>query len=333
MTVRIGLIAVVCMLGSTSVLVAQSGLYFSEDGNSNGLWSLNTSTGASNNLGVTGVTTRTVGLAPSSMATHLFGSSRADLHQIRTDGSGFGNLGGADCEGMGYHRSADILYATRDGAFFTLDSSVGGQVNSLPNPSKLDYEGIAFDIKRGLVWALVGGGSGDTTLYAYEPTSQIWSKMFDTQIDWHTPGLAHDPKADLLYVKDTVTSALISIDPNTGNLQKVGDTRLSTGGGLAYVTQPVSLESNLYQLKPADQVAMTSYDGMPGGLVMLFAVEVNGIPIFSKVGAGRFDAQGVWSFGGTVPGGLSRTQVTMVAMGFSAPGTVGISNELLLTFN
>ena len=119
----------------------------------------------------------------------------------------------------------------------------------------------------------------------------------------------------------------------SGALWKVGDTQLNLGGGLAYVTEPVSLESNLYQLNAGDQVVLTTYDGLPGGLAALFAVDVNGTPVFIKVFIGKFDSQGLSSVGGTVPGGLSGLQVTMLALGFSAPGQIDVSNEVVLDFN
>ena len=65
-------------------------LYFSQDGNANGLYTLDTSTGAPTFVGATGVNASTVGLTPSASDSLLYGSRPFALLHISADGMGFG---------------------------------------------------------------------------------------------------------------------------------------------------------------------------------------------------------------------------------------------------
>jgi hypothetical protein len=102
----VGVVLVMAFAGNA---VAQQGLYFSEDSNPNGLYSLDTTTGAATHLGSSGVTSATVGLAPTESMTELFGSSWTRLHRMRTDGSGYTDLGEAYAEALGYDSTTDTL--------------------------------------------------------------------------------------------------------------------------------------------------------------------------------------------------------------------------------
>ena len=62
---------------------ASAALYFSQDGNTNGLFSVDVTTGAATPVGISGVTGSTVGLAPSPDSAVLFGSKWSTLLSIQ----------------------------------------------------------------------------------------------------------------------------------------------------------------------------------------------------------------------------------------------------------
>ena len=235
-------VAVVLVMALTGSAMAQQGLYFSEDYNSDGLYSLSTTTGAATHLGSSGVTSATVGLAPTESMTELFGSSWTRLHRMRTDGSGYADLGEAYAEALGYDSTTDTLYGMLNSSFFTLDPLGGGQVSSLPNPTGLDFEGLAFDEGRDVLWAIPGYADSDTWVWTYTPSTQTWTEVYDTGVDWIECGLAYNPFDDVLYAKSSGDATLYQIDLGTGLTSRIGSTGLTTGGGLAYVVpEPASL--------------------------------------------------------------------------------------------
>jgi len=325
-------LSAVMFLSTSAGVTAQSGLYFSEDNNPKGLYLIDPATGATKNIGLNGVVSGTVGLAPTAVPTDLYGSSPWDLLRTKTDGSGAGTIGPGTTEALAYHRSTSTLYGALNGSFFTLDPLIGGIVTNLPNPSGDDFEGLTFDIRRGVVWALPGFADSDTWLYYYTPDTGLWTRYMDTQIDWSEGSLAYDPKKDMLYIKDTVTSALIGIDVPNRNLFKIGDTRLNTGGGLAFVPEPVTLESTRYHLNAGDQFQLTTYDGLPGGACAVAVVDVSGKPLFQIVYLKAFDAAGQLQLPAVAPPGLSGLTATFLSFGFAVGPSLEMSNPMTLNF-
>lgn len=225
-TIRVA--AMLAVLGCAQSSFAQ--LYFSEDYNGGGLYTLDTATGAATNLGTSGVTSATVGLAPSGDPAVLFGSQWSQLLEINADGSGFSVVGGVGTEGLAYDPSTGTLYGSINGDFFLVDPLTGANVGTLASPGA-DIEGLAWG--RGGVFGLPGTGSD---LMFYNPGLDSWSLVGDTGIFWDSTGLAYDPIADVLYAKGNQDSLLYVIDPNTGGAVVVGDTGIPTGGGLAFLT-------------------------------------------------------------------------------------------------
>jgi hypothetical protein len=127
-------------------------------------------------------------------------------------------------------------------SFFTLDTTSGGTVTTLPNPTGLDFEGLAYDEGRDVLWAIPGYADFDTWVWTYTPSTQTWTEIYDTGVDWIECGLAYNPFEDVLYAKNSGDTTLYKIDLGTGVTSRIGSTGLTTGGGLAYVVpEPASL--------------------------------------------------------------------------------------------
>ena len=217
--------------GSSAFLGGLGPLFFSEDG-SGVLWTLDPNNGAATNVGVSGVTSSTVGLAPRD-ATTLFGSIWADIAIVQADGSNAAVLpGSVGTEGLAYDAASDTLYGAINGSFFTIDTVTGLMLASLPPPPG-DVEGIA--VGNGGVYGLIGFAGNDTNLHFYSFATSAWNVVGDTGIDWDLVGLAYDPSGNRLYAKGFQSSLLYRIDPATGATTVVGDTGLAQGGGLAWL--------------------------------------------------------------------------------------------------
>ena len=217
---------------STAVSGAHASLFFSQDNNGNGLFQIDTTTGAATLLGSTGVGSSTVGLAPSADPNVLFGSEPFELLRINADGSGATNLGGATSEGLAYDADSDTLYGQLNGDFFTLDQNTGAILTNLASAPG-DPDGLAFG--RGGVFGL--DDSADRLLF-YDVGTDVWSIIGSIGVAVNDPGLAYDPNADLLYAIGG--SDLLSIDPDSGVATVIGPTGLGpAGGGLAFVTARV----------------------------------------------------------------------------------------------
>lgn len=211
--------------------LAEAQLYFSEDGNSSGLYTLDTATGAATNVGTSGVTGSTVGLAPSASPGILFGTQWAQLLEIQADGSGSVVIGGDGQEGLAFDPATGTLYGAINGSFRTVDPATGlNQTALAAPPGGADVEGIAWG--NGGVYAIA---RFDTNLYFYDPGSDSWSTIGSTGITWDLAGLAFDPGTNTLYAKGSQDSNLYSIDPATGAATVIGDTGIANGGGLAFL--------------------------------------------------------------------------------------------------
>lgn len=229
------LVQVAVVVGAVLTLPGQitaGTLYFSVDLNANGLYRLDTSTGAATHLGSSGVGGTTVGLAPSSDLTTLFGSQPSGIVGISANGAGSTKLGDAVTEGLAYDPGTDTLYGTVNGEFFTIDSTNGEEAMKLASPGA-DIEGLAYG--NGLVYGLAGFSGPRGNLYSYSPLTDIWSFIAYTGVPFNLPGLAYDPIANVLYAKGSQDTFLYQIDPSTGVASVIGDTGIVNGGGLAYV--------------------------------------------------------------------------------------------------
>lgn len=175
--------------------------HFSQDRNSNGLYTIDTGTGAASlcGNGETGVTSATVGLSPgdnpgTGCSGNLSGSEPFGFQEIRGDGSGASSVGSTGIEGM----AQDALRGTIDGAIngsiFTVNRFTGAALLSLPAPGS-DVEGLARD-RAGGIFGL------DTTgvLKFFDIALNTWSVLGATGIvnGNFGVGLAYDVVDDLL---------------------------------------------------------------------------------------------------------------------------------------
>lgn len=233
-------LALALVVGSSGPVLAQGTgtLYFSEDSNPNGLFTLNTSTGAATLVesGATGVNSLTVGLTESANPALLYGSSWVNLHHINAHGSGFVNVGPINAEGLAFDPTGNLLYAALNGAFRSHNPANGSLVANLASPNA-DVEGLAFG--NGLVYGLAGAGAGMTgDLFAYNIGSNSWSRIGNTGVQFSGAGLAFDPFSNILYAKGNQNQNLYRIDPVTAAATIVGPTGRMQGGGLAFVPIP-----------------------------------------------------------------------------------------------
>jgi hypothetical protein len=214
-------------------------LYFSEDGQANGLWSLDTVNGASTNVGVSGVTGSTVGLTYEPVGDILLGSQPFGLLHIERDGSGSTVHGTLGIEGMAYDPAGNVLYGAINSRFFTVDPNAGLEITSLPSPG-FDAEGLAWNPTTGHVYAV-----GDhTNLAKYDSVANTWQTVGSTGINWDQGGLAYDPGRNVLYAcGEGAGSVLYEIDPATAVPTAIGDAGVTLQGGLAFAPGVVPFAS------------------------------------------------------------------------------------------
>jgi len=209
---------------------AFSALYFSQDNNGDGLFEIDINTGAATLVGISGVTSNTVGLAPSADSAMLYGSSWASLLEIQTDGSGAVDLGGAGWEGLAYCSNNDTLYGAINGSFTTIDYSTGSNTATLTAPG-FDMEGLACDPATNTIYGI----GNSTSLMAYDIGAGTWSTVGDVGVNLDSGGLAFDPSGVLYAIGQGTAGSLIMIDPATAAATTVGALGTTGEGGLAWV--------------------------------------------------------------------------------------------------
>jgi hypothetical protein len=94
-----------------------------------------------------------------------------------------------------------------------------------------------------------------------------------------------------------------------------------------------ALDLNQNEVSAGDTLDLTSRGGTTGQLNLLVAVNINGSPTFVKIDLGAYDSQGERPFSGTVPPGITGVVATFQSLGFYTPGTLGFSNQQVVSFN
>lgn len=234
------LISIVVATGLLFSSTAFSALFFSQDGNANGLFEVDVTTGAATLIGASGVNSSTSGLAPSADESLLYGSEPFGLNHVQADGSGAVFIGGATMEGVAYCSGNDTLYGAINGSFFTVNYTTGELLTSLPAPG-FDVEGLACDSDAGVVY-----GIGDSTsLIAFDINAGTWSAVGDLGLNLDSGGLAYDPAGVLYAIGEDTADSLITIDPVTAAVTTIGPLGTTANGGLAWVgagSAPANLE-------------------------------------------------------------------------------------------
>lgn len=224
------LIALACLF---AVPPAAAGtLYFSQDENSNGLYTLNTTTGLATQVGITGVNGSTVGLALGDQPGTLWASRPYGIARVNTDGSGAAYIPDSTvAEGLEY--ADGTLYGAINGEFFTIDTTTGLIATTLAAPDA-DVEGLAYG--NGVIYGLAGFSGPMGNLYKYDIGLDSWSLIGFTGVEFNLPGLAFDGDLGILYAIGSQDNNLYWIDPATAAATAIGPTMLTsiTGGGLAY---------------------------------------------------------------------------------------------------
>ena len=84
---------------------------------------------------------------------------------------------------------------------------------------------------------------------------------------------------------------------------------------------------------PGTTVGLTTWGGWPTGLTMLVLVDLDGTPLFDRVGPFvSFDGSGMHTLSGPVPPGLTGSVATFQSFGFIDATQVADSNRAVLTF-
>ena len=209
---------------------AYAQLFFSEDNNSSGLYVIDITTGAATNIGTSGVTAATNGLAPSDNPNQLFGSEPFGLLRVAIDGSGETIIGGDTQEGLAFDPNTGTVYGALNGVFSTIDPTTGLNTATLSPPGQ-DVEGMAWG--DGGVYALPSTDNAD--LLFYNPANDSWSVIGNTGISWDSTGLAFDPSTRTLFALGDQDSNLYRINPDTAATTVIGNTGIAAGGGLAFI--------------------------------------------------------------------------------------------------
>jgi hypothetical protein len=210
-------------------------LYFSQDGNANGLFTLNQTTGAATKVGAgtTGVVGVTVGLTEGPNGT-LLGSTFPQIVRIARDGSGVTDLvGNEGAEALAWNSANGLLYGCWNADFYNMDVATGVRIATLPT-APADVEGLAADGSRNVIY-----GIGDhTNLFKYDVATATWSTVGNTGINWNQGGLAFDAETRTLYAVGVGGGVnLYKINPDTAAPTVVGPLGISgvVNGGLAFV--------------------------------------------------------------------------------------------------
>lgn len=210
-------------------------LYFSQDSNAAGLFTVNQTTGLATPVGagITGVSSATVGLTEGPSGT-LLGSTWSQIERIQKDGSGVTVFAGSEAaEALAWHSGNSLLYGCINGDFFSMNAATGVRIATLA-AAPADVEGLAVEASRNVIY-----GIGDSTnLYKYDVAAATWSTVGNTGINWNQGGLAFDAESRVLFaVGNGGAGNLYRINPDTAVATLVGPLGIGgvVNGGLAFV--------------------------------------------------------------------------------------------------
>lgn len=215
-------------------------LYLSVDGDTNGLYTLDTTTGIAtlSGAGNSGVTSSTVGLAPSADASVLYASQWFDINVINADGSGVTLLGDASAEALAFNPLTGVLYGGINGSFFSISTTTGAIDTNLAAPGS-DVEGLAYG--NGGIYGL----DTNSMLMFYDIALNTWTNVGSTGLaTGFGKGLAFDNELGVLYAISGQDTSLFALSASTGQSRLIGNTGLNfVSGGLAFVSSSTTAVS------------------------------------------------------------------------------------------
>ncbi|NEO57053.1 MAG: tandem-95 repeat protein, partial [Okeania sp. SIO3B5] len=176
--------------------------------------------------------------------------------------------------GLAPSESSSFLYGGSNELFkINADGSVANQIGE----NFLNYDGLAYDASRDILYGTDGGGfysinpntgeefyltssnvnglafgnggvyglGSSQDLMFYDPNADSWFTIGDTGISsWTNVGLAFDAAKNVLYAKRDGDTLLYEIDASTAEVTVIGDTGIEYGGGLAFVNEDFFEEVN-----------------------------------------------------------------------------------------
>ena len=227
-------------------------LYFSQDAaiSGQGLYALDTSTGAATFVGINDAMSQNVGLAPSDSSSLLYGSDPNGLLTMNVDGSGTNSVGNNSFNGLAYDATNDLIYGTDGGGFYIVNRHTGNPLLTLASPFT-SLQGLAFG--NGGVYGL---GSNQDLLF-YDPSADNWSSVGNTGQSWLDVGLAFDASKNVLYAKGSGDTLLYEIDGFTAETTVIGGTGIMEGGGLAMVSS-----GDRFYEEPNDTLSRATHTGL-----------------------------------------------------------------------
>lgn len=220
--------------GGGAVVQSVGILYMVEDGNANGLWVIDTTTGLGTNIGNSGTISSTDGLTETNDPALLIGSQWNPIRRIASDGSGSTSTGGNQgAEGLAYDPASGTYYGILNNDFFTFDPVTGNRLLSLTDCPD-DVEGLTYGGPDRL-YGLTSNANVNGDLYYYTISTDTWTFIANTGISFDNAGLAYDPATGTLFAKGSQDMNLYRINPATAQATMVGNTGIPGGGGLAFV--------------------------------------------------------------------------------------------------
>lgn len=206
-------------------------LVYSEDDNEDGLYEIDLESLTLEQLGRSGVTGHTVGLAYDPQEDVLYGSGWQPLLRIRPDGTQSTEFGNRGAEGLAFDPVDRILYASHLDNFFLLDPDTGDVIETLDSPWT-NGKCLAMDTLRRRVYAL-----SDDELWSFDIASREWLRIQAYPYIWSRCGLAYDISHDRLvaFGREDALNDLWSINPETGAATSLGSIDRRLQGGLTFV--------------------------------------------------------------------------------------------------
>lgn len=214
---------------------------------------------------------------------------------------------------------------TDSGSAYLFDLTTGNQIAKL-----LPADGAAED-RFGLsaaAWGstLVIGSHNDDAEAIDSGSAYVFDLVTARQVDKLVPGDG---------AQDDWFGTGVGVNGTTAIVATYRDDDNGTSSGSAYLfsTCPPSLTLAAVPAIafPGDTLNVTTFGGLPNKPNLLFVVDVNGIPVFSRIAVGLFGSECKHRLVATVPAGFAGFDITFAAIGLG-PSGYQLSNPGLVQF-